>query len=582
MQRISSPIKYFLILIILTSIPVLAKGEVEKIDKLLQAYHNYGQFNGTALVAKDGKVIYEKGFGMANFEWQIPNTPQTRFRIGSVTKQFAAALILQLVEDGKVDLQASIRTYIPEYPAKTGDIITVHHLMTHTSGIPNYTSLPSFGDHIRNPFTPDEFVKTFSDLELDFEPGSSWSYSNSGYFLMGVIVEKVTGNSWEEELENRILKPLGMTNSGYQNNSDLIQQMASGYSSTVASVRPAAYLDTSLPYAAGMMYSTVHDLLKWDQALYGNGPFKKPQTKSLMFTKHAEVPGERANHYGYGFFLHDLEVDDKKIPVIEHAGGINGFTARFWRMPSAKTTVVILDNTASGATGQAVRDVATILNGGEVEMPKQGIARVVHKTIQENGIDKAVTEYRMLKTDKADDYNFSENELNNLGYYYLGNKDTGTAIAIFKLNVEAFPDSWNPYDSLGEGYMEAGQNDLAIANYKKALEMNPGAASARTALKKLGVEVEDPTVEVADEVLAAYVGVYEMQPGVNMTITKDEQQLSAQLTGQPALEIFPSAENDFFLKAVNARLVFTRDGDSPASMVTLHQNGRTVDMKRIK
>ncbi|MEL6824535.1 MAG: serine hydrolase domain-containing protein, partial [Calditrichota bacterium] len=334
-----------------------------------------GQFNGAALVAKDGKVIYEKGFGMANFEWQIPNTPQTKFRIGSVTKQFAAALILQLVEDGKIDLQANIRTYIPDYPAKTGDIITVHHLMTHTSGIPNYTSLPSFGDHIRNPYTPDEFVKTFADLELDFEPGSSWSYSNSGYFLMGVIVEKVTGNTWEEELENRILKPLGMTNSGYQNNNDLILQMSSGYNNTTDSVQPAAYLDTSLPYAAGMMYSTVHDLLKWDQSLYGNGPFKKPQTKSLMFTKHAKVPGDRANHYGYGFFLHDLEVGDKKIPVIEHAGGINGFSAMFWRMPSVKATVVLLDNASSRATGQAIRNIATILNGGEAEMPKQGIAR---------------------------------------------------------------------------------------------------------------------------------------------------------------------------------------------------------------
>ncbi|MEL6822307.1 MAG: DUF3471 domain-containing protein, partial [Calditrichota bacterium] len=196
--------------------------------------------------------------------------------------------------------------------------------------------------------------------------------------------------------------------------------------------------------------------------------------------------------------------------------------------------------------------------------------------------EKAVTEYRMLKKDKADDYNFSEGELNNLGYYYLGNRETETAIAIFKLNVEAYPDSWNPYDSLGEGYMKAGQNDLAIVNYKKALEMNPGASSARNALKELGVEIEDPTIEVADEVLATYVGVYEMQPGVNMTITKNDLQLSAQLTGQPALEIFPSAENDFYLKAVDARLVFTRDGDNPASMVTLHQNGRTIDMKRIK
>jgi len=571
-----------LLLLILACLPLLAKGEAKKIDKLLQTYHDIGQFNGVALVAQDGKVVYEKGFGMANFEWQIPNTPNTKFRIGSVTKQFAAALILQLVEDGKVDLQANIRTYIPDYPEKTGNIITVHHLLTHTSGIPNYTSLPDFRNHIRNPFTPDEFVETFSELELDFEPGSSWSYSNSGYFLLGVIVEKVTGNSWEDELQARILKPLGMTNSGYQNNDDLISKMSSGYSNTIASVQPAAYLDTSLPYAAGMMYSTVHDMLKWDQALYGNGPFKRPQTKSLMFTKHAEVPGDRANHYGYGWFLHTLEVGDKKIDVIEHAGGINGFSARFWRMPKERATIVIFDNTASGGTGQAVRDVARIIHGGEAEMPKQGIARKMHEIIQQKGVEKAIAQYHELKKNKPDAYSFSEGELNSLGYYYLGNKETDTAIAIFKLNVEVHPDASNPYDSLGEAYMAAGENELAIANYKKALELNPGMGSAISALEKLGVEIEDPVVEIADDILASYVGVYEMQPGVNMTITKNEQQLSAQLTGQPVLEIFPSAENDFFLKAVNARLVFTREGDKPATQVTLHQGGRTVDMKRIK
>ncbi|MGH1366399.1 MAG: serine hydrolase [Calditrichia bacterium] len=575
-------IKSMLLLLILACIPILAKGEAKKIDKLLQSYHDIGQFNGVALVAKDGKIIYEKGFGMANFEWQIPNTPDTKFRIGSVTKQFAAALILQLVEDGKVDIQANIRTYIPDYPEKTGNIITVHHLLTHTSGIPNYTSLPDFRNHIRNPYTPDEFVATFSELELDFEPGSSWSYSNSGYFLLGVIVEKVTGNSWEEELQSRILKPLGMTNSGYQNNDDLILQMSSGYSNTIASVQPAAYLDTSLPYAAGMMYSTVHDMLKWDQALYGNGPFKKAHTKSLMFTKHAEVPGDRANHYGYGWFLHTLEVGDKKIDVIEHAGGINGFSARFWRMPTERATIVIFDNTASGGTGQAVRDVAKIIHGGEADMPKQGIARAMRKMIEQKGVEKAIAQYHELKKNKSDAYNFGEGELNRLGYYYLGNKETGTAIAVFKLNVEVHPDASNPYDSLGEAYMAAGQNDLAIVNYKKALELNPGMGSAISALEKLGVKMEDPTVEVPDEVLTSYVGVYEMQPGVNMTITKNEQQLSAQLTGQPALEIFPSTENDFFLKAVNARLVFTREGDKPASQVTLHQGGRTAEMKRIK
>ena len=183
----------------------------EQLDKLINTYTEYGKFNGSVLVANQGKVIFTKGFGMANMEWDIPNKPNTKHRLGSITKQFTAMLILQLAAENKLDLQAPITTYLPDYPKETGDKITTHHLLTHTSGIPNYTSFPDFfQNESRNPYTPDEFVKKFDAKSLDFEPGEKFSYSNSGYFLLGVIIEKVTGKSYEQMLNDHIFSPLNM------------------------------------------------------------------------------------------------------------------------------------------------------------------------------------------------------------------------------------------------------------------------------------------------------------------------------------------------------------------------------------
>jgi len=182
-----------ILFLLLISTMSFAQTKVEQIDELISTYEEYGKFNGSVLVSDQGQVIYEKGFGMANMEWDIPNQPNTKHRLGSVTKQFTAMLILQLVAEGTLDLQAPITKYLPDYPKATGDIITTHHLLTHTSGIPNYTSFPKFMENeSRNPYTPEEFVKKFDDKALDFTPGEKFSYSNSGYFLLGVIVEKLS------------------------------------------------------------------------------------------------------------------------------------------------------------------------------------------------------------------------------------------------------------------------------------------------------------------------------------------------------------------------------------------------------
>ena len=246
-----------------------ARDHAAKIQEYLATAHKYRLFNGTALVVENGKIIYKSGFGMANMEWAIPNAPDTKFRLGSITKQFTAVLTLQLVEKGKIKLDGKISDYLPEYRKDIGDKVTIHHLLTHTSGIPSYTSQPGFFENVsRNPFKVADFVTKYTSGNLEFEPGSKFRYNNSGYFLLGAIIEKMTGKTYEQALKENILDPVGMKNTGYDWHSPLISKRASGYAKTADSYTNAAYLDMSIPYAAGSMYSTVEDLYLWDQALY--------------------------------------------------------------------------------------------------------------------------------------------------------------------------------------------------------------------------------------------------------------------------------------------------------------------------
>src|SRR5688572_15526356 len=232
----------------------LAQDHAAKIKEVLELAHSYKQFNGSALVVENGRVIYKSGFGMANMEWGIPNAPDTKFRLGSITKQFTSMLTLQLVEQGKVKLDGKISDYLPDYRQDIGQKVTIHHLLTHTSGIPSYTGLPGFFDNVsRNPYKVADFVKKYASGDLEYEPGSKYSYNNSGYFLLGAIIERVTGKSYEQVLKENILDPAGMKNTGYDRHDPLIQKRAAGYAKTPDGYRNAAYLDMSIPYAAGSM-----------------------------------------------------------------------------------------------------------------------------------------------------------------------------------------------------------------------------------------------------------------------------------------------------------------------------------------
>ena len=555
---------------------VFAQEKARKIDELVSLYHSYGQFNGAALVAENGKVIYKKGFGLANMEWNIPNEPDTKFRLGSITKQFTATLILQLVEQGKIKLDGKISEYLDAYRKDTGAKVTIHHLLSHTSGIPNYTALPGFFEGVsRNPFAVDEFIKKYASGDLEFEPGTKFNYSNSGYFLLGAIIEKVTGQSYEQVLKENILDPLGMKNTGYDHYDKIINKRAAGYVKTPGGYQNAPYLDMTIPYAAGSIYSTVEDLYLWDQALYGD-KILSGKSRELMFTPNL-------GDYGYGFVIRKVTLGPDKIviPVVEHGGGINGFNTTIFRLVRDKGLIVLLDNTEQGRfLGRLTSGITNILYDQPYESPKRSIAETLIKTIVEKDVSSAVKQYRELKANHANDYDFSEMELNTLGYRLLQMKKVAESIEIFKLNVEAYPQAFNTYDSLGEAYGAHGDKELAKANYKKSLELNPQNTNATRMLALLTTERKEAKVD--PKLYDSYAGDYELATNFVLTITSEDGKLMGQATGQPKAELFPTSETEFFLKSVDAQITFVKNEQGQVTQLILHQNGRNMTAKKIR
>jgi len=328
----------------------------------IQAYAQGDVFSGAVLVAVDGQPVLRRGVGLAERELGVAATPETKFRIGSITKQFTATAILQLQEAGKLSIDDPVSKFYPDAPAAWAKI-TLRHLLTHTSGIPTYTALPGFFDHdARLPHTPEDLIKLTRDKPLEFEPGSRFAYDNSGYILLGYVVEKVSGQPYADYVQQHIFGPLGMTGSGYDDPQRIIPGRAAGYGrGPDGAWRNAAFLDMSVPFAAGSLYSTVDDLLRWDQALYAARPLKSESLKS-MFTDYG-------HHYGFGFSIDQKWGQDR----IWHNGGINGFSASFQRYPKARVTAVALSNEETGASDKLAADLAGLCLGAEV-YPHQAAA----------------------------------------------------------------------------------------------------------------------------------------------------------------------------------------------------------------
>ena len=473
----------FVILSFAMHMESFAQPVAAKLDALVSHYAANGDFMGTALVAQRGTVLLKKGYGFANIEWGIPNAPDTKFRLGSITKQFTSMLIMQLVEQGKLRLDGTISDYLPDYPKDEGTRVKIHQLLTHTSGIPSYTGMPIFAEILRDPYSPKDFMKFFADSAFEFEPGSRYRYNNSGYFLLGVIIEEITGKPYAPVVKERIFDQLGMTSSGYDMPGPIIPKRAAGYEWGIDGFVNAAYLDMTLPYAAGSLYSTVEDLYVWDRALYTE-KLLPARFRDRLFVPAVQNPGGGSYAYGWGVSRRLFGPSGDSVTVVQHGGGINGFNTIIVRLPQEEILVVLLNNTGRAPLGAISDALLQIMHNEEPGPVRRSLARALTMEITKSGLSIALESYTSMKKDTGT-YELNENEMNSLGYRYLQAGRLDEAIAAFELNVEAFPQSSNVYDSLGEGYMKAGKTELAIKNYEKSIELDPNNANGVRMLKIL-------------------------------------------------------------------------------------------------
>lgn len=451
-----------------------------QLDEMLGLYNKFGQFNGAVLVARDGHILYEKGFGYANFEWKVPNTPQTRFRVASVTKTFTAALVMQEVERGHIDLDAPITKYVPEFRADTGARVTIRQMLSHSSGLPNYTSDPKWMAASKNPMSNNDFLHAFCFGDLTFEPGTSWNYSNCAYYLLGMAVERVSGQSYEQLLSERILKPLGMTNTGIDHNATLLPMRGYGYRKTLArDYEQSPYVDLGQALGAGDIYSTVEDLLKWDQAFYGD-KILTAKTRDLMFTK-------VSLRNGLGWFVAKAPPEHAATgrTLQFHEGNLYGWMTLITRIPEERMFVAIINNTGDAELEKITAQITNVVLHGKYVAPKKAIVDVIAPILVNNGALAAVSEYKQLKAMPGQTYDLSERPMNAFGYELIRADRIKDAVEIMKLNAEMYPQSANCLDSLGEAYERDGRIDLAITNYEKALALDPQMKSSEAALKKL-------------------------------------------------------------------------------------------------
>jgi CubicO group peptidase (beta-lactamase class C family) len=432
------------ILLTIALAPMCFAQDAARMEQIVRLYTDGKQFMGTVLVAKDGKIVFDKAYGSADLEWNVPNAPDTKFRLGSITKQFTAASILLLEERGKLSTDDLVKKHMPDAPA-AWDKITIYHVLTHTSGIPSFTSFPDYRPTQGQPTTPEKLVARFRDKPLDFEPGEKWNYSNSGYVLLGYLIEKISGQKYKDFVQENIFKPLAMNDSGYDSNTAIIPRRAAGYTPTPAGPRNADYIDMTIPLSAGALYSTTHDLLLWEEGLFGGKVISAASLKKMT------TPFKQ--DYAFGLSVHT--VNGHK--VIEHGGGIDGFNTHLSYYPDDKLTVVALAN----------------LNGLAVDTMSPKLAAV----------------------------------------------------------------------AFGE---------------------------------KIVLPSERKEVPVPTDVLATYVGTYQLAPTFSIVITLEGDKLMAQATGQGKLQAFPESPTRFFYKAVDAQIEFNKDAQGRVTSLTLFQNGREI------
>lgn len=369
-----------------SSSQIKSSNEVaHRVDEFVSALGKLGPFSGSILIAKDGRVLLSKGYGMANLEHDVPNTPLTKFPIASVTKPFTATAIMLLQERGKLNVQDTVCKYLSPCP-ETWQKVTIHHLLTHTSGIPNNTAFDGDDETKSSPSTAASPIERFKVKTLEFQSGERYEYSNSGYVLLGYIIERASGKSYEDFLRENIFEPLKMMNTGYDHPRLVLKHRAQGYIWEFNKFINAASIDMGNHYASGGLYSTVEDLFLFDQALYTDKLLTK-KSLDTMFTPFKD-------RYGYGWQL-DHQFNHS---AISHSGKVDGFTGNIARFPDGRTSVIFLSNIENARMSEITQYLAAIALGEkynllELASPIQQIQIETTVRIDPNIYDAYVGQY---------------------------------------------------------------------------------------------------------------------------------------------------------------------------------------------
>jgi CubicO group peptidase (beta-lactamase class C family) len=482
-----------------------SQDKLAAIDSILTKVHLEEGFDGNVLIADKGHIIYEKSFGYANAETKRFLTGNTIFDLASVTKVFTAVAIMKLVEQGKLKLTDDIHQYFSNFPYPP---ITVYHLLTHTSGLEDYQADPvrnAIGKKADNT----EIEKTYVQVHLKekFAPGSNWSYSNTNFLLLALIIEKVSGITFPEFLSKYIFIPAKMVHSFVlERNAPAILRgtiTSLYYYADFFSVQPVNvdsipftrmyYSMTGNSYGDGGVFSTVDDLFRFHTALE-NGNILKKETQRLMYTP-ARLPGEKEyqagnanpdfnSFYGLGW----LVAKDSSIgKIVWHSGANPGTLTFMMRNISRDQCVIILNNNWYRGTYHLGGSLMNIINNRPAQMLPPSLARKIGQEYTLHGPEASIKLLNSLKTGKA--YHIGFLEMNQLGYDLLGKTDTRSAIEIFKVNTEQYPDDGDVWDSLAEAYYKAGDKETAIKDYEKSLALKPNNENGRTMLKKIKDEV---------------------------------------------------------------------------------------------
>ena len=517
--------------------------DVSRMDQVVQSYVTSKAFMGSVLVARGHEILLSKGYGSANLEWNIPNSPATKFRLGSLTKQFTAASILLLEERGKLKTGDPVKKLMPDAPA-AWDKITIYHLLTHTSGIPSFTGFPDYA--AQEPFatTPEKLVARFRDKPLDFQPGEQWSYSNSGYVLLGYLIEKASGESYEKFVQENIFGPLGMKDSGYDSNSAIIPRRAAGYVPGKDGPVNAGFIHMSVPLSAGGLYSTTEDLLRWEEGLFGG--------KLLSAALLTRMTTPFKSDYACGVGVHT--VNGHK--VIDHGGGIEGFNTFLAYYPEDKLTVVALANLNGDAPEGIVTRLAALVHGEKVELPSER---------------KEITVAPKVLAQYVGTYEFAP-KINMMitveGGQLISQVSGQGKVPLFAASETKF------FPKVVDAEIEFGKDDKGAY-----LVLHQGGRDMR-APRTSDKVVEHKEIAVSPKILAQYTGTYELRPGFDLVITMEGEQLVSQATGQGKIPLFAESETKFFTKVMDAEIEFLKDDKGAVTHLMLHQGPEEIKAPR--